>query len=95
MKIVSLVFFAILGLGAAAAAVFLFAPLIRDRNAASARLEEVRRTNEVLEAKIGDTQRHVNDLRTNPDFIEVTALREGLARPGEIVYGFAPEDEAK
>ncbi len=92
MKIVSIVFFAILGIGATAAAIYFFAPQLRQHSASAARLAEIRSTNEALSVQIGETKRHINDLQTNPDFVEVTALREGLARPGEIVYGFSPED---
>ena len=91
MKTVRFVFYALLGGGAAAAAVYFFRPQFLRRSADLGRLEEIRRTNEVLGACIGETKRHINDLQTNPDFVEVTALREGMARPGETVYGFAPE----
>ena len=89
MKTVSLVFYALVGLGAVAAAAYFFPPLLRQRASRSDYLAELRRSNEVLEVRIGEQTRMANENQTNPDAAELTAMQNGLSRPGEIVFVFA------
>ena len=66
-----------------------FHPVVKQREELSDRLEALQRTNEVLEAEIAELRRKQDDFRTNPDYVELEARRNGLSRQGETVFDFS------
>ncbi|MBQ9726207.1 MAG: septum formation initiator family protein [Kiritimatiellae bacterium] len=77
---------------AGAAAVFYataFHPVLEERSRLAAQLDELEKTNAVLQARLAELRRRQADFRTDPDYVELEARRSGLTRADETVFDFS------
>ena len=73
---------------AAAAAVSVFGPMLRERAERARERDRIRAENDELERRIAELRRSQNDFETNPEYVELVARREGRVKPGETVFDF-------
>lgn len=66
-----------------------FHPIVKERGVLSAQLAELQRTNALLEAEVAELRRRQDDFRTDEEYVELEARRNGLSRPGETVFDFS------
>lgn len=67
----------------------IFPPLMRDRRSLRAQRDALRAENARLEAQVAELRRMQEAFRTNPEYVEIVARREGLARADETVFDFS------
>ena len=89
MKVVPVL--AAVAIAAAVAVVYATAyhPLMVQRGDLSDQLSALQKTNAMLEAQIAELRRRQDDFRTNEDYVELEARRNGLTRPNEAVFDFS------
>ena len=86
MKVVPVL--AAVAIAAAVAVVYATAyhPLMEQRGDLSDQLSALQKTNAMLEAQIAELRRRQDDFRTNEDYVELEARRNGLTRPNETAF---------
>ena len=64
-------------------------PIVKQRGELADQLSALQRTNAMLEAQIAELRRRQDDFRTNEEYVELEARRNGLTRPNETVFDFS------
>lgn len=89
MKILSRIAMAAFAVAVAVLLVVVFKPLLAEQGALRAQRDALRAENARLEAQVADLRRKQEAFRTNPEYVEIVARREGLARADETVFDFS------
>ena len=89
MKVFSVVASAAFAAATAVLYATAFHPIVKQRGELSARLDELQKTNALLQAEIAELRRRADDFRTDPEYVELEARRSGLARQNETVFDFS------
>lgn len=84
---------AAVAIAAASAVVYatLFHPVVKQRSELAGQLAALERTNAMLQAQIAELRRRQNDFRTDDEYVELEARRNGLTRATETVFDFSVE----
>ena len=88
MKIFRLVLAIVFGACVAAAAVVFFGPLLEKRAEDSRELATLRAENDAIERRTAELRRRQNEFETNPEYVELTARKEGRVKGNETVFDF-------
>lgn len=91
MKVIPVLTAAAIAAASAVVYVTAFHPVVKQRAELSAQLEALERTNAMLQAQIAELRRRQNDFRTDEEYVELEARRNGLTRPNETVFDFSVE----
>ena len=89
MKVLTVLAAAAIAVATAVLYATAFHPVVKQRDELSKRLDSLQKTNETLQAEIAELRRKQDDFRTNPDYVELEARRNGLTRQGETVFDFS------
>ena len=95
MKTFRLVLVLVLAGCAAAAAVSVFGPLLAKRDEKSGELGALRAENDGIERRISELRRKQAEFDADPEYVELTARKEGRVKPGETVFDFGAPASAE
>lgn len=91
MKAVHIAIAVVLAVALAAVHSTFFRPVEKERAALAAQLEGLQKTNALLQARIAELRRRQADFRTDEEYVELEARRNGLTRADETVFDFSVE----
>ncbi len=93
MKTFRIILALVLGGCAVAAAITVFGPLFQTHSQRSDELSTLKADNDRIERRIAELRRKQNEFDSNPEYVELTARKEGRVKAGETVFDFGDPAE--
>ena len=93
MKTFRIILALVLGGCAVAAAFTVFGPLFATHSHRSDELADLKADNDKIERRIAELRRKQNEFDSNPEYVELTARKEGRVKAGETVFDFGDPAE--
>ena len=88
MKTFRIILALVLGGCAVAAAVTVFGPLFQTHSHRSDELADLKADNDGIERRIAELRRKQNEFDRDPEYVELTARKEGRVKGNETVFDF-------
>ena len=95
MRTFRMVFFIGLVVIAVVALVALFTPLLQKKAALTKERDLLRMDNAEYASRISEYRRKTAQFQNNPDYVEVIARQNGMARPNEVIIDFSEKSKTE
>ena len=95
MRTFRMVFFIGLVVIAVVALVALFTPLLQKKAALTKERDLLRMDNAEYASRISEYRRKTAQYQNNPDYVEVIARQNGMARPNEVIIDFSEKSKTE